>query len=426
MPGVRQHLVLRARRRREGAVRGPRGRPGRGRREEGGRAPSRELFGDLELAPQIARSSAPANARAWREDLFEAWRRFLERMAARYPLVLVLEDIHWADDGLLDFIEHVADWAQGPIMVVATARPELLERRPTWGGGKRNATVDLPRPALGTRTRRWSTTSCPATCPSSRTIVDRSEGNPLYTEEIVRMLIDRGAPRDRGLALGGRRDRSTTSRCRGRSRADRGAADGLPDEEKRAAGRRVVGRISGSAPSWRCRTSTRRGPRGAGAPAREGAHRAPRDLGLPRRARFSFRHLLLRDGAYESLPKCCARRSTRAWPDGRPSAPATGPRDRRAVAPTRSRRSSTATSSASTGERRTDLQRHRLPMDNGAAAGTRTIGPLATEPRATRWFREAGVSADALDLPPRRRAQLFKGLTSRASWSTGDGRRDRE
>ena len=55
------------------------------------------------------------------------------------PVVLVLEDIHWADDALLDFIEHLADWAQGPIMVLTLARPELFENRPTWGGGKRNA-----------------------------------------------------------------------------------------------------------------------------------------------------------------------------------------------------------------------------------------------------------------------------------------------
>jgi len=75
-------------------------------------------------------------ARTW----FEAWRRFLERMAARYPLALVLEDIQWADEGLLDFVEHVADWAQGPILLVALARPELFDPRPAWGGGKRNAT----------------------------------------------------------------------------------------------------------------------------------------------------------------------------------------------------------------------------------------------------------------------------------------------
>ena len=60
-------------------------------------------------------------------------------MAARYPLVLVLDDIHWADEGLLDFVEHVADWAQGPILLLVQARPELFDVRPTWGGGKRNA-----------------------------------------------------------------------------------------------------------------------------------------------------------------------------------------------------------------------------------------------------------------------------------------------
>ena len=98
-----------------------------------------------------------------REELFEAWRRFLERLAARYPLVLVLEDIQWADDGLLDFVDHVADWAQGPIMVIATARAELFEKRPTWGGGKRNATSIYLDPAVDRpRARRCSTTSCPA------------------------------------------------------------------------------------------------------------------------------------------------------------------------------------------------------------------------------------------------------------------------
>ena len=55
------------------------------------------------------------------------------------PLVLVLEDVHWADEGLLDFVEHTADLAQGPLMLLTLARPELFETRPAWGGGKRNA-----------------------------------------------------------------------------------------------------------------------------------------------------------------------------------------------------------------------------------------------------------------------------------------------
>ena len=158
----------------------------------------RELFGDEEVAPQIRALVGAGDTRGMsREDLFEAWRRFLERMAARYPLVLVLDDLHWADDGLLDFVDHVADWAQGPILIVATARPELFETRPTWGGGKRNADVDLPRPAVRGRGRGHARgpRPRPPRTDLKRTIVERSEGNPLYVEEIVRKLIDDGVLR---------------------------------------------------------------------------------------------------------------------------------------------------------------------------------------------------------------------------------------
>src|SRR5262249_14972952 len=78
--------------------------------------------------------------RAEREEAFAAWRRLLEAAAEQRPLVLVFEDLHWADDGLLDFVDHLADWATTvPLLIVGTARPELLDRRPGWGGGKRNA-----------------------------------------------------------------------------------------------------------------------------------------------------------------------------------------------------------------------------------------------------------------------------------------------
>src|SRR5207249_8065776 len=74
------------------------------------------------------------------EEAFTAWRRFFEALAQQRPLVLVFEDIQWADDGLLDFIEHLADWVHDvPMLIVCTARLELLERRPAWGGGKLNA-----------------------------------------------------------------------------------------------------------------------------------------------------------------------------------------------------------------------------------------------------------------------------------------------
>src|SRR5439155_19941779 len=75
-----------------------------------------------------------------RESFFSAVRSLIEAMARTRPLVLAFEDIHWADDGMLDVIEHLAQWVRAPLMVLCLTRDELLERRPSWGGGRRNAT----------------------------------------------------------------------------------------------------------------------------------------------------------------------------------------------------------------------------------------------------------------------------------------------
>ncbi len=73
-----------------------------------------------------------------RGEAFAAWRQFLETLADERPLVMVIEDLHWADETLLDFVDHLVDWASGvELLVVCTARPELLERRPGWGGASR-------------------------------------------------------------------------------------------------------------------------------------------------------------------------------------------------------------------------------------------------------------------------------------------------
>ena len=125
-----------------------------------------------------------------------AWRRFLEALAERHPLVLVFEDLHWADDALLDFVDHLVDWAsEVPMLVVCTARPELLDRRGGWGGGKRNAlTVALSPLADPDIARLIGTLLEQAVLPAETqaTLLSTAEGNPLYAEEYVRMLIDRG------------------------------------------------------------------------------------------------------------------------------------------------------------------------------------------------------------------------------------------
>jgi class 3 adenylate cyclase/tetratricopeptide (TPR) repeat protein len=130
-----------------------------------------------------------------RDESFTAWRRFLESIAEREPAVLVFEDLHWADDSLLDFLEYFADWAEGvPLVIVTTARPELHERRPSWGAGLRNASTISLAPLSRTETALLISgllerAMLPAD--TQQAILERAGGNPLYAEEFVRMLHDR-------------------------------------------------------------------------------------------------------------------------------------------------------------------------------------------------------------------------------------------
>jgi tetratricopeptide (TPR) repeat protein len=129
-------------------------------------------------------------------EAFAAWRRFLEALAERSPLVLVFEDLHWADDSLLDFIDHLVEWAGGvPMLVVCTARPELLTRRPGWGGGKLNAATISLAPLSNDDTARLvhallERSVLPAGLQA--TLIERAGGNPLYAEEFARMVDELG------------------------------------------------------------------------------------------------------------------------------------------------------------------------------------------------------------------------------------------
>jgi class 3 adenylate cyclase/tetratricopeptide (TPR) repeat protein len=144
------------------------------------------------LRPLVGLGADDPTAGDRRGETFSAWRRFLEVLALGGPTVLLFEDIHWADDGLLDFIDGFVDWVDGvPLLVVCTARPELLERRPGWGGGKRNATTVSLAPLDEDETARLilALLGRPLLEASTqRQLVERAAGNPLYAEEFVRML----------------------------------------------------------------------------------------------------------------------------------------------------------------------------------------------------------------------------------------------
>jgi class 3 adenylate cyclase/tetratricopeptide (TPR) repeat protein len=129
-----------------------------------------------------------------RDDLFPAWRLFLERLAALGPTVLVFEDLQWADGGLLDFVDYLLEWSRNhALFVLALARPEIQDRHPGWSAGKRNFTSLSLDPLSSQAMEELLTGLVPGLPDEVRAqIMARAEGVPLYAVETVRMLIDRG------------------------------------------------------------------------------------------------------------------------------------------------------------------------------------------------------------------------------------------
>ena len=130
-----------------------------------------------------------------RDEAFAAWRRYLEAIADERPLVLVFEDLHWADDALLDFVDHLVEWASGvPLLVLSTSRPELLVRRPGWGGGKVNSSTILLSPLSEEETALLLHALLGRSALDAELqarLLEHAGGNPLYAEEFTRMLVSR-------------------------------------------------------------------------------------------------------------------------------------------------------------------------------------------------------------------------------------------
>ena len=141
-----------------------------------------------ELLPDVAADTVP-------DELRLGLRRYLERRAVEHPLTVIIDDIHWAEPALLELIEHLVDRSRAPILFLCLARPELLESRPMWGGGRMNAAA-LPLEPLDEQESRRLIEELLAMDGLPETIrgevVARSGGNPLYVEEFLRMLIDEG------------------------------------------------------------------------------------------------------------------------------------------------------------------------------------------------------------------------------------------
>ena len=243
-----------------------------------------------------------------RGEAFAAWRRFLEALAEQRPLVLVLEDLHWADDGLLDFVDELVDWLSGvPLLVVCSARPELLERRPAWGGGKLNASTIGLSPLSSEETALLLShvlerSLLPAEI--QQKLLERSEGNPLYAEQFAQLYLERGSADD--LPLPETLQGIVAARL-----------DGLTGEEKAVLqDASVVGKVF-----W---TGALRRDEGEAPPLlhsleRKGFLVRQRRSSVESEGEWSFAHMLLCDVAYAQIPRAERgekHRETAEWIEG--------------------------------------------------------------------------------------------------------------
>jgi class 3 adenylate cyclase len=240
------------------------------------------------LRPLAGLGASPDVGGGERTEAFAAWRRFFETLAEHRPTVLVFEDLHWADDGLLDFVDHLVEWATSmPILVVCTARPELLDRRPAWGGGKLNAATLSLSPLTDSETGRLLSMLLDQPVVDAavqQTLLANAGGNPLYAEQFAQILEETKNTGE--LAIPESVQGIIAARL-----------DLLPPAEKEILqDAAVLGKVF-----WR----------GAVAASEQQLHALERK-GFVQRARrsslgdeteYAFRHLLVRDVAYGQIPR---------------------------------------------------------------------------------------------------------------------------
>jgi class 3 adenylate cyclase/tetratricopeptide (TPR) repeat protein len=227
-----------------------------------------------------------------RVESFAAWRELFEQIAEEGPLVLVFDDVHWADEGLLDFVDHLADWTRGvPLLVVCSARPELLDRRPGWGGGKLNAqTLALSPLTESDAARLIGELLGQALLPADTqaALLERAGGNPLYAEQYALLYRERGSAED--LPLPDTVQGIVAARI-----------DGLPPEEKRLLqDAAVVGKVFWTGALGADRQELNELLHGL---ERKEFVRRERRSSVEGEDEYAFRHVLVRDVAYGQLPR---------------------------------------------------------------------------------------------------------------------------
>jgi DNA-binding SARP family transcriptional activator/tetratricopeptide (TPR) repeat protein len=228
------------------------------------------------------------------EESFWGVRTFFEALARRRPLVVVFDDIHWGEATFIDLVDHICDWSRdAPILLLCVARLELLEHRPHWGGGKLNATSVLLEPLSEAESAQLvhNLSESVELAESARgRIVDAAGGNPLFVEEMVAFLLEDASdstevPPTIHALLAARLDRLPDEE---RVVVEAAAVEGMMFHEA------VVAEVK-AMPQEDVQAALR-------ALLRRGLIRPDQPLFSGERA-YRFRHLLIRDAAYDSIPK---------------------------------------------------------------------------------------------------------------------------
>ncbi len=237
-----------------------------------------------------------------RESFFSAVRSCVEGMARRRPLVLAFEDIHWADEGMLDLIEFLARWVHGPLLILCLARDELMERRAGWGSGRRQATQVVLEPLTLDQTQDLVAALLPTAGNGggdmAQVVADRAGGNPFFAEEMVRRLREQ----ESGDAA------ELPETVHGLLAARLDSLDGF--ERRLVQHAAVVGRTFWT--GWLASAAVEDSGDLAGALAslQEKDIFVPGEMGsqLAGERELAFKHVLIRDVAYGTLPK-----AVRCW-----------------------------------------------------------------------------------------------------------------
>jgi class 3 adenylate cyclase/tetratricopeptide (TPR) repeat protein len=244
-----------------------------------------EIFREADAEDELAAALSAVAP----EDIFWSVRKALERRARERPVALVVEDIHWAEPTLLDLLEHVADWTRdAPLLLLCLARSDLIDVRPAWGGPSRAETLTLEplSPAESDELIEQLLGPAKLSVDVGTRISEVAAGNPLFVEQLLAMLVEGGDPEHVPPTI----QALLAARL-----------DSLPDEERDVLERASVVGLEFEWEALGELASDRRRPAGA-----QLAALVRKELIRPHEAiedTFRFRHMLIRDAAYERVPK---------------------------------------------------------------------------------------------------------------------------